>query len=172
MAPWAPRGWRERGTWAGGGAGAAGAGRGAQPPPRPAPDIVPAASRSRDWDTHVAAVSPGAGSSVTRVAVTHVCPPLGARSRALVTRACRSRCCHLWLGSYIFSALSSFFFLLLSGRTCGAWKFPGQGWDARHSSDTSHSGDSAGLLTAAPPGSFAPHPGVLIYVLTTFASKP
>ena len=45
-----------------------------------------------------------------------------------------------------FKPLSTQNWNLFFGRTCGIWKFPGQGWNLHHSSDNIES------LTAPPPG--------------------
>ena len=52
-----------------------------------------------------------------------------------------------YLGKY-------FLFLLLFGRTCGMWKFPGQGSNLYHSSNQSRSSDNAGSLTSWATGKY------------------
>ena len=43
-------------------------------------------------------------------------------------------------------------FVLFFDHTQGMWKCPGQGWNPRHSSDSSLSSDNAGSLTTRPSG--------------------
>ena len=62
---------------------------------------------------------------------THIC---------MCVRAYMCICVCIYVHMYVYIL---FFF----GHACSMWKFPGQGWNPRHSSDSSHWRDSAASLT-------------------------
>ena len=52
----------------------------------------------------------------------------------------------MWGRGHFSSSFSSFFFFFF-GRSCGMWKFPGQGWHACHSNKPSRCNDNTRSLT-------------------------